>query len=77
MTSVGLLAYGKNVEYVQRDNIEMRSANNVIHAILLAERDREFLKQLKRNRDEEEKLMKNVKGWVVCDLTLYSLLNKL
>ncbi|KAI8116621.1 hypothetical protein CVS40_11332 [Lucilia cuprina] len=40
--------------------IEMRSAQNVIFPILIAERDREYLKQLRRNRDEEAKLMANV-----------------
>lgn len=43
----------------------MRSAKNVIFPILVAERDREYLKQLHRNREEEKKLMKNVKGWEV------------
>lgn len=33
--------------------------------MLIAERDREYLKQVKRNRDEEAELMKNVPGWVV------------
>ena len=32
---------------------------------MLAERDREFLKQLRRNRDAEEKLMADVEGWEV------------
>ena len=32
---------------------------------MLAERDREFLKQLRKNRDAEEKLMKDVEGWEV------------
>jgi NADH dehydrogenase (ubiquinone) 1 alpha subcomplex subunit 13 len=33
--------------------------------LFIAERDREFLKQVRRNRDEEAKVMKNVPGWVV------------
>lgn len=33
--------------------------------MLLAEKDREYLKQLRRNRDEERELMKNVEGWKV------------
>lgn len=36
-----------------------------IYPILQAERDRELLKQLRRNRDEEAKLMANVEGWQV------------
>lgn len=37
----------------------------VLYPLLLAERDREYLKQLNRNRDEEAKLMANVEGWEV------------
>lgn len=43
----------------------MRSAHHAILPALIAERDREYLKQLRRNRDEEAKLMANVKGWEV------------
>lgn len=42
-----------------------RSAKMVLYPLLLAERDREYLKQLNRNRDEEAKLMANVEGWEV------------
>ena len=38
----------------------MKSASLAITPLMLAERDREFLKQLRRNRDAEEKLMKDV-----------------
>ncbi|XP_037080218.1 NADH dehydrogenase [ubiquinone] 1 alpha subcomplex subunit 13-like [Pollicipes pollicipes] len=54
--------------------VENRSCYNAIFPLLLAERDREFLKQLSRNRDEEAKLMKNVEGWKVgqyYDLPIY------
>lgn len=43
----------------------MRSAKISLLPLLFAERDREFLKQLRINRDEEAKLMKNVPGWEV------------
>jgi NADH dehydrogenase (ubiquinone) 1 alpha subcomplex subunit 13 len=43
----------------------MRSSKLATTPLLLAERDREYLKQMRRNRDEEEKLMKNVAGWQV------------
>ena len=43
----------------------MKSASLAITPLMLAERDREFLKQLRRNRDAEEKLMKDVEGWEV------------
>lgn len=54
-----------NYKKVERDNIEMRSARHAIMPLLFAERDREYLKQLRRNRDEEAKLMANVPGWEV------------
>ena len=43
----------------------MKSASLAIEPLMLAERDREFLKQLRRNRDAEEKLMADVEGWEV------------
>ena len=45
--------------------IEMKSASLAIEPLMLAERDREYLKQLRRNRDAEEKLMADVEGWEV------------
>lgn len=48
-----------------REEIEMRSCRNVMLPIVLAERDREYLKTIRRNRDEEAKLMANVAGWKV------------
>ncbi|XP_058821931.1 NADH dehydrogenase [ubiquinone] 1 alpha subcomplex subunit 13 [Topomyia yanbarensis] len=64
-TTVGLSLYYLNCKENQRNEVEMRSARNVIYALLLAERDREYLKQIRRNRDEEAELMKDVKGWEV------------
>ncbi|KAH8386523.1 hypothetical protein KR093_001039 [Drosophila rubida] len=61
----GMAIYYLTARKVKRDEIEMRSAENVIFPILIAERDREFLRQLRRNRDEEAELMKNVPGWEV------------
>ena len=43
----------------------MRSGKLALYPLLFAERDREFLKQLRRNRDDEASLMKNVPGWKV------------
>lgn len=50
---------------ITREEIEMRSCRNVLLPIVMAERDREYLKQIRRNRDEEAKLMANVPGWEV------------
>jgi NADH dehydrogenase (ubiquinone) 1 alpha subcomplex subunit 13 len=62
---LGLYAYYLNYKKVLREEIEMRSARMVLFPLLVAERDREFLKQVRKNRDEEERLMANVKGWEV------------
>ncbi|KAM7347182.1 NADH dehydrogenase (ubiquinone) B16.6 subunit [Cochliomyia hominivorax] len=65
VTTVGMYIYYLNAKMIKREEIEMRSAQNVIFPVLIAERDREYLKQLRRNRDEEAKLMANVPGWEV------------
>lgn len=63
--AIGIASYFINAREVKQEEIEMRSARNVVFTILLAERDREYLKQLRRNRDEESKLMAKVKDWEV------------
>lgn len=50
---------------INREDVEMRSCQFVMLPIVMAERDREYLKQIRRNRDEEAKLMANVPGWQV------------
>ncbi|XP_063704584.1 NADH dehydrogenase [ubiquinone] 1 alpha subcomplex subunit 13 [Culicoides brevitarsis] len=65
ITIGALYLFYLNDKKLHCEDIENRSAVNVLYPILLAERDREYLKQLRRNRDEEAELMKNVKGWEV------------
>ncbi|CAG9790822.1 unnamed protein product [Diatraea saccharalis] len=65
ITAAGLYIYSLNYKKIKRDEIEMRSAKMAIYPMLLAERDREYLKQLRRNRDAEAELMKDVPGWEV------------
>ncbi|XP_069699514.1 NADH dehydrogenase [ubiquinone] 1 alpha subcomplex subunit 13 [Periplaneta americana] len=65
MTAIAGYIYFLTWKKVKRDEIEMRSAKLALKPLLTAERDREFLKQLRRNRDEEAKLMANVPGWEV------------
>ncbi|XP_020282715.1 NADH dehydrogenase [ubiquinone] 1 alpha subcomplex subunit 13 [Pseudomyrmex gracilis] len=64
-SSYGLFAYYLTFLRNRRNQIEMRSARFAIWPALIAERDRAVLKQMRRNRDEEAELMKNVKGWEV------------
>lgn len=65
VATISTYLYFLNARQVKQEDIEMRSAKNVILTLLLAERDREYLKQLRRNRDEESKLMAKVKDWEV------------
>lgn len=65
ITIIGLCIYYKTAKEIKMQNIEIRSARFAIHPILLAERDRSYLKQLRRNRDEETDLMKNIQDWKV------------
>lgn len=65
ISSAAFYIYYLTEKEIVRDEIEMRSCRNVMLPVLIAERDREYLKQLRRNRDDEAKLMANVPGWVV------------
>ncbi|XP_049938233.1 NADH dehydrogenase [ubiquinone] 1 alpha subcomplex subunit 13 [Schistocerca serialis cubense] len=65
ITAAGLYAYYLNYRLIRREEIEMRSGRLAVFPMLLAERDREYLKQLRRNRDEEASLMSKVEGWEV------------
>lgn len=65
MTAGAAVIYAINYKEVKEEEIERRSADFAIYPLLLAARDREYLKQLRRNRDEEAKLMANVEGWKV------------
>ncbi|XP_067935308.1 NADH dehydrogenase [ubiquinone] 1 alpha subcomplex subunit 13-like [Watersipora subatra] len=44
--------------------LENREAHIAMEPILLAERNRHYLKQLVRNREAEKEIMKDVPGWV-------------
>lgn len=65
LTLVSIYLYNLTAKRIQKNEIEMRSAKMAIYPMLLAERDREYLKQLRRNRDAEAELMRDVPGWEV------------
>ncbi|CAG9768858.1 unnamed protein product [Ceutorhynchus assimilis] len=65
MTAGAAYIYYLNYGAVFRRELEVKGGSLAIYPMLLAERDRAFLKQLRRNRDEERELMKNVPGWKV------------
>ncbi|XP_035734302.1 NADH dehydrogenase [ubiquinone] 1 alpha subcomplex subunit 13-like [Vespa mandarinia] len=64
-TVVGHYLYFIEWKKIKREIIEMRSAQFALQPILQAERDRIFLKQVKRNVAEEKELMKNYPEWKV------------
>ncbi|KAK2583373.1 hypothetical protein KPH14_009364 [Odynerus spinipes] len=64
-TIVGHYIYFLNWKDEHRHILEMRSSRFALKPLLLAERDRAFLKQLKRNREEEKELMKYYPSWKV------------
>ncbi|KAB0800737.1 hypothetical protein PPYR_06476 [Photinus pyralis] len=65
ITAGSCYLYYLNCLSVHREEIERRSAEFALYPMLLAERDRVYMKQLRVNRDAEEELMKNVPGWEV------------
>lgn len=65
MTAAAAYLYYLNCVWVKRIQLEQRSSDFAITPLLMAERDRAYLKQLRKNRDEEAKLMANVEGWKV------------
>ncbi|KAK4881717.1 hypothetical protein RN001_005036 [Aquatica leii] len=65
ITAGSCFLYYLNCKKVHREELERRSAELALYPLLLAERDRAYLKQLRRNRDAERELMKNVEGWKV------------
>ncbi|KAI5651537.1 GRIM-19 protein domain-containing protein [Phthorimaea operculella] len=65
ITTGALALFYINQKRIKKNEIEMRSAKMAIYPMLLAERDREYLKQIRRNRDAEAELMKDVPGWEV------------
>lgn len=65
MTAGAFYLYYITLKQVKATDLEKKGASLAIYPMLLAEKDREYLKQLRRNRDEERELMKNVEGWKV------------
>ncbi|XP_050521802.1 NADH dehydrogenase [ubiquinone] 1 alpha subcomplex subunit 13 [Daktulosphaira vitifoliae] len=62
-SGIGWYLYLLNDKQIDKYQVENRSALIALTPLLDAEADREYLKQLRRNREAEEELMKNVKGW--------------
>lgn len=54
-----------NCKKVHLEEIENKSAEFALYPMLRAEKDRIYLNQLRKNREEEASLMANVEGWKV------------
>uniref|UniRef100_A0A7R9E6V2 NADH dehydrogenase [ubiquinone] 1 alpha subcomplex subunit 13 n=2 Tax=Timema TaxID=61471 RepID=A0A7R9E6V2_9NEOP len=65
ITTVGFYLYYLTLKKVTNEELENKGGKFALMPLLMAERDREFLKQIRRNREEEAKLMANVPGWEV------------
>ncbi len=63
--AIGLYQVRKFKVLLERERIEEASSRQAMEPILLAERDRDFLKELRKDRDWEKQLMSDVKGWEV------------
>merc|ERR1712173_421107 len=62
---IGYYLYKRGKKVLTRETVEMKSSDLALTPLMLAERDREHLKQCRRNRDAEAELMKGVEGWTV------------
>lgn len=65
ITAGACYLYWLNYKQIHIQEIEQRSSALAVLPLLMAERDRAMLKQLRKNREEEGKLMANVEGWKV------------
>ncbi|XP_015589181.1 NADH dehydrogenase [ubiquinone] 1 alpha subcomplex subunit 13 [Cephus cinctus] len=64
-TGLGFFVMFYEYRQIRRERVEQLSGRFAIQALLQAERDRQFLKQVRRNRDAEADLMKDYPGWQV------------
>lgn len=58
---------------ILRDEVSEYDAKIALEPFLEAERDRNFLVQLWKNRQMEEKIMKDVPGWQIGEFSIVQL----
>ncbi|KAH9520126.1 NADH dehydrogenase 1 alpha subcomplex subunit 13 ndufa13/GRIM19 [Bulinus truncatus] len=63
VTAVSWLFYFRWRHNKHLTELEMRDSRVAIEPFIWAEKDRAILKHYRKNRDEENELMKNVEGW--------------
>jgi len=65
ITVAGWAMYHIQKKWKMAVHLEMNDARIALEPFMLAERHRMYLKHLRKNRDEERELMKDVEGWEV------------
>uniref|UniRef100_A0A2R5LGJ7 NADH dehydrogenase [ubiquinone] 1 alpha subcomplex subunit 13 n=1 Tax=Ornithodoros turicata TaxID=34597 RepID=A0A2R5LGJ7_9ACAR len=65
VTAFSFYMYFRSYRRVYLQRVEDSDGRIAVQPIVLAERDRAFLKQLKKNFEAEKELMKDVPGWEV------------
>ncbi|EEB16408.1 NADH-Ubiquinone oxidoreductase B16.6 subunit [Pediculus humanus corporis] len=69
VVGISVISFNCFLKKDKEEGINARIEDNTgavaLHPLLAAEGDRLYLKALKKNRDDEEKLMKDVEGWEV------------
>ncbi|GIX73154.1 complex I-B16.6 [Caerostris darwini] len=65
ITAASYRIYVESIKLRKRLRRENEELTVALEPLLMAERDRMFLKQLNKNREEEKDLMKNVPDWEV------------
>ncbi|XP_015913112.1 NADH dehydrogenase [ubiquinone] 1 alpha subcomplex subunit 13 [Parasteatoda tepidariorum] len=65
ISAAAYCGYHESLRLRRRNRRENEELTVAIEPLLVAERDRMYLNQLRKNREEEADLMKNVPGWKV------------
>ncbi|XP_055948017.1 NADH dehydrogenase [ubiquinone] 1 alpha subcomplex subunit 13-like [Argiope bruennichi] len=65
VTAASYKVYFENIRLRRRLRRENEELTVAIEPLLIAERDRMYLDQLRKNREDEKELMKNVPDWEV------------
>lgn len=65
MTAISFVGYYAGQVRFRHKQLDNADREVAIHPFMLAERDRAYLKYLKKCRSEEEKVMKDVPNWKV------------
>ncbi|XP_064619942.1 NADH dehydrogenase [ubiquinone] 1 alpha subcomplex subunit 13-like [Lineus longissimus] len=60
---VGGAVTALNKKRIRKQELELIEARISVEPLMQAEKDRLFLKQCRKNRDDENELMKDVPGW--------------